>query len=609
MEQNEFRIDKNKVLTKEYLLDQTNPGNAIPYVRNSHGTLMVDSNSNNIDTQRLVINLVNTRYKLLSFNNVLKTNFEEFLDPEITVPDEQQTGAQDQTGTILDLQNQVATKDQIIENLNQTIDNLSNTIAATNSGSVAEAIDVASIISQAINEATTQDNKKPRIFSDGTLIRDKNQDAFFYIIEDGKKRFFNFNEELLNITAKSLGKIKVVNGQEVPDLIDVSQEVIDDIPSGAPFLNFDLVKNVQTPAPPPLDLGGKRLVAKWIYLNGNLGKTPDNPIVLTVTNPIPGNLELEIPAQIQFATAEGIVNSIEVWDWPENTQWFNGKMSLPIRTGYSTKLNDYKQYTLMGRSEGSENVKIILKDTTAPLSPGTAGFGMNFVDRYKPIQLSLQNSEYDLVLTPKVLNDVDDVFHAVDERLYVRVKYRAVMPNVIDKSTTDARTILSNIGIPGPLVDINDNQGIRTNNSSLYYKISNQFPAQGMLIDMNTSISLKTYQPGNISFASLLIASNTKFVNVIRALKMRGFINFQVIDVRRSTFATDHTNVYKVSTPGYDNINLSFITQTYTVPWNDMFLIRLEIHNDSFSFKNNKWYRQLSDQDIINEFNDMIPLL
>ena len=89
---------------------------------------------------------------------------------------------------------------------------------------------------------------------------------------------------------------------------------------------------------------------------------------------------------------------------------------------------------------------------------------------------------------------------------------------------------------------------------------------------------------------------------------MRGFVNFQVLAVRRSTFAIDHTNVYQVSTPGY-TINLSFSNQTYNIPWDDMFSIRLEIHNDSFSIKNNKWYRQLSDQDIINEFNNMIPLL
>ena len=42
------------------------------------------------------------------------------------------------------------------------------------------------------------------------------------------------------------------------------------------FTTFDLVKNVQTPAPPPLDLGDKRLTAKWINI--------PNPLIITTTN-------------------------------------------------------------------------------------------------------------------------------------------------------------------------------------------------------------------------------------------------------------------------------------------------------------------------------------
>jgi hypothetical protein len=604
MESKEFLVDKNRILTDEYNKRQVNPARTVLYTRNSQGTLYVDSNASDINRQRLVINLVGTKYDLKSYENVLKTEFEEFVEtiPDITI---EETTIQDMTGQLNDYQNQIKTRDEKIDNLNATIEELNNKLNSVNTSAVAQSVDVAGAIQAALASATKSDNKKPRIFSDGTLIRDKDRFAYFYIIEDGKKRFFNFNEELLNITAKSIGKIKVVNGQTVPDLIDVSQQVIDDIPSGAPFLNFDLVKNVNTPPPPPLDLGGNRLVVDWIYPDDK-GKTPDNPILIEVTDPIPANNKLVLDLQIQAATAEGIVNFLEVWDWPEGVQWFDGKMSLPIKDGYSTNDGDYKSFTNVGFISEVRPVKVILKNTYSLISPAGPGNGLAFADRYVPITLTVQNPEFDLALTPKVGNDVGDIYHAYDKKLYVKIKYIVTMPDVINKSEVDAISLITTTGIPRANITVLN--GPRTSNVTLFNKISSSIPLKNTLMSLNTQITIVKYLPGNINIIPGLLASNTKVVNIVRLLKAYGFINFEVDEFRRTSFGIDHTDVYKLKTLT-TNIPLSFNSSNISVPYNDMLYIGLNVHNARYSTYYNKYYSQLTDQQIIQEFNQLITTL
>lgn len=592
METNEFRIDKTKVLTKEYKLDQTNPGKAIQYTRNSNGTLMVDSNSSTIGTERLVINLVNTRYKLLSFNNVLKTQFEEFLEPEITVPDEQQTGAQDQTGTIIDLQNQVATKDQIIDNLNQTIDNLSNTLASTTSAAATEAVDVAALINNALTSATTADNKKPRIFADGTLLRDKNNTAFFYIVEDGKKRWFQWNVELLNIVAKSLGKIK---GDGSVDLIDVSQDVLDDIPEGAPFTNFDLVKNTQTPAPPPLDLGGKRLTAKWINI--------PNPYVIYTTNTTPTDTELLLSnLQLQVASAEGIVNGIEVWEEsPYRPGWYEGKPQLPIADPYGPNANVWMRSKIVGFQQGVDTFKVMIRKTWDPTWDKFTSNDFNLKGNdllnayYKP-QLSIDNPEWRLYLTAKILNDVNDEYYqAPEDRLEVIIRYVSKMPNVVNSTETDARNAITATGISSNNISLGPS--IRTTNTAEIDKIQSSNPTAGSDITKDTQIILNKYIGSDITIPSWAIAVPYPFDNVVRQLKSLGFTNITVGDISRTTYSTADNSVYAILT----DTNQSLSSQsTYT--FNRPIILKVSIWNSPA-------LSGLSDTLIITLFNNKIPLL
>lgn len=581
METNEFRINKTKVLTKEYKPDQTEPGKTIQYVRNSNGTLMVDSNNSNIDSQRLVINLVNTRYKLLSFNNVLKTNFEEFLEPEIIVPDEQQLQAQELTGTVLDLTNQVNNKDQIIDNLNQTIDSLSNSLMNVSTGS---------LFNDALSDAN---NKKPRIFSDGTLLRDKDAKAFFYIIEDGKKRFFNFNEELLNITAKSLGKENAAGG---PDLIDVSQDILDDIPSGAIFTNFDLVKNVQTPPPPPLDLKGKRLTAKWIITTD----TP-NPYIIETTNAIPTDADLTIPLQLQVASAEGIVNQVEVW---EDGPWYQNKPQLPIMDPNPKIWNRSKVTALR---LGVDSFKIMLRKTNDPTTDGFSSddfgqSGTSLLDRYEKIQLSFDNPEYTIKLAAKILNDVNDEYYQVPEdQLTVIIRYVEKMPNVTNLTESDAINSLTSLGISRNNISVANS--VLTNNINLYDKVQSSNPTYDTDINKDSIINLTTYKGGALTVPRA-ISFYSKFTDIVRVLKRTGFNNISVVQIYRVGYTTQNLSVSSILKPG--NVTL---TPGTIYSFDDPIYLKVNIWADGsvigVMFPNNRQ----TDAAIIQYLNDAITTI
>ena len=540
MESNDFLIDKNKILFGEYNKSQVNPGKTILYTRNSNGTLYVDSNSSDINKQRLVINLVGTKYNLNSYENVLKTEFEEFVEtiPDITI---EETTIQDMSGQLNDYQNQIKTRDQKIDNLNATIEELNSKLNSVNTSAVSQSVDVAGTIQAALDAATNSNNKKPRIFSDGTLIRDKDRFAYFYIIEDGKKRWFQFNEELLNIVAKSSGKVTATGA---PDLIDVSQDVLDDIPSGAPFTNFDLVKNIQTPAPPPLDLAGNRLTAKWINI--------PNPLIITTTNTTPTDEELTIPVQLQVASAEGIVNSVEVW---EDSSWYQNKPQLPI---YDPNPKIWNRSKVTGFQQGVDSFKVMLRKTNDPVTDGftTGEFGFSalpLLNAYTKIKLSLDNPEYTIKLAAKILNDVNDEYYQVPEdRLTVIIRYVPKMPNVTNLTVSDARAAITATGVLN--TNINESNLILTNNASLYNKVQSTNPIVGADIDKNSIINLITYKGGLLTVPQN-ISVYSQFNDVVRVLKRTGFNNISVNQIYRSGYTTQNLSVSNILKSG--NVTLT----------------------------------------------------
>ena len=184
------------------------------------------------------------------------------------------------------------------------------------------------------------------------------------------------------------------------------------------------------------------------------------------------------------------------------------------------------------------------------------------------------------------------------------------MPDVIGKTSSAARNVLQQAGIPNSNIVVNQNQGVRTTNSSLYFKVSDSNPPKDSFIIPNSVITLDTYQPGDIILSNSVLNANIKFVNVIKALKSKGFINFIVTDIQRTVFQSDHTNITKISTGAIPSINLSSTGQTYTIPYNAFFNIKLDICNSAFSVKYNRRYFLIPNkQAIINEFNQLIPLI
>jgi hypothetical protein len=591
MESKEFLIDKNRILKGEYNKQQVNPAKTLLYTRNSNGTLYVDSNSSDINRQRLVINLVGTKYNLNSYENVLKTEFEEFVEtiPDITADE---TVIQDMSGQLNDYQNQITTRDQKIDNLNATIEELNNKLNSVNAQAVGQSVDVAGTIQAALDAATNSNNKKPRIFSDGTLLRDRNNTAFYYVIEDGKKRWFQFNEELLNIVAKASGKVTATGG---PALIDVSQDVLDDIPSGAPFTNFDLVKNIQTPAPPPLDLGGNRLTAKWINI--------PNPLIITTTNATPTDAELTIPVQLQVASAEGIVNRIEVW---EEGAWYQNKPQLPIMDPYGGNANIWQRSKETGFQQGVDSFKVMLRKTNDPVTDGftTGEFGFSalpLLNAYTKIKLSLDNPEYTIKLAAKILNDVNDEYYQVPEdQLTVIIRYVSKMPNVTNLTVPDARAAITATGVLNN--NINVSNLILTNDASLYNKVQSTNPIVGANINKNSIINLISYQTGTLTVPQN-ISFYSKFNDVVRVLKRTGFNNISVSQIYRTGYTTEDLSIARILKSG--NVTL---TASSTYKFDDPIYLKVNIWNNGqlIGFMNNS---TRTDSILISYLNNLITTI
>jgi hypothetical protein len=86
------------------------------------------------------------------------------------------------------------------------------------------------------------------------------------------------------------------------------------------------------------------------------------------------------------------------------------------------------------------------------------------------------------------------------------------------------------------------------------------------------------------------------------------FLNFQINRIYRTTYSIDHTSVYKLTADG-TNIPMSFNNNTITVPYTANFNIDLYIDTNRYSTYYNKRYYQLSDQQIKDEFNQLITTL
>lgn len=612
----QFVVDKDKIAAGDYRTDQTNPASSIPYIRNSAGTVVIDSNTQNIDNNRLVINLISTQYKLNSFENIIDTEFTEFVQeiPDVTIED--LTTVTDLSGEVNNLQNQIKVKNNQISDLTATVEELTNTLnsitPATATG--AEATNVADAIQAAIAAAAQPpaEETKPRIFSDGTLLRDDiyltGAANFYYIMENGKKRLIR-DENVLNLVARASGKQKLSGTNTmIPDLIDTPQYILDEIPNGAEFTANDLVKNKPTDPPPPIELAGRNLLARWIYPENGTGKTADNPIIIETTNTTPTQTELTLFTQLQFASAEGIVNRIEIWDMNDGTQWFDGKVPLPIKDR-SSDVTQYRLFKISDRQQYTDNISIVLKNSDLKLKSGTASNGQPFIDRYEPIKLSIQNYEFNLALTPKIFNDNGDMYHDFQEILYVSVKFKSAMPNLISLTEASARTQLNTIGIPDNQITVIN--GSRTNDSNLFNKIQKTEPEKNTLVSSNSSVRLFKYIPGLIRLDGSITGTYPTAVpsdlfTLVRSLKSKGFINFEITAVSMISYNSEHRKVYKYRRQNGNVINTH---SSQDIPYDEILKFEIYIHSNEVSPTYGRNYSYLTIDQIISEYNNFISLL
>jgi hypothetical protein len=392
---------------------------------------------------------------------------------------------------------------------------------------------------------------KPRIFANNTLVYNINDPIYVYIIENGVKRFLQFDEDLLFIIAKALGKIKIVEGIEEPDVIPVPSLILEQIPDGKVFTGVDLVSTKPSGEVVSTDpsVTGKGLIAKWIYpvVNGmEVGRTAEKPLIVQSGNSLPSNVEMTIDLQVKYATVNGVVNTLEVWDQNTGTTLFTGKPALPIKekldpdTTYQEGLaTNFKEYT--------DSIKLILKDTSTALKPGTATVGLDFVDRYRPIQFSGDVNSFRFTLTPRVTNDAGEEEHDLNEVLHVLVKFGTAMPSLANVGKTLDRAIgdLGAIGVPYANIRWSYGNRDATKDQIVY----SQLPAPGTTINPATTIvTLVAYQGSSIRVP--LFQRNDNFNNVVKAFKDAGFTNLNTKTSIRSQYPTDHYTVPDIASNG-----------------------------------------------------------
>ena len=538
-------IPATAIATGEYSLNTVFPTTTIQYPRNGFGTAIIDANQPNIENSRLVVNLVGQRFIKSRFETIIATEFEEFLDPE-SQEFEEIAGA-----AVADLSAELASKNNQLDSANKKIKALLNTNQQLQNelGNIntISATDTSDQVNQALAALSNQpDNTKGRIFSDGTLLIDRDRREYYYIIEDGKKRWFWFNRDLALAAAKAFGKI-IPNTDEV-DWIEVPQYILDRIPSGANFEAEDLVKNKKTPAPEPLVLpNGQRVVAQWI--------TDQNPIIIKTTK-IGKQTNLTIPLSIKYTTDTGIINLMEVWD--DTYRWTESKPQLPIkRTAFGDV--DWKKDKIMGYwgPDTTDKFDLLIKDTSYPLTGtnnNSNSSGTAYIKRFTDISVTRENPVKELVLRAKLFSDTMGVGNS--DKLIVRIELQPEpMPNVIgDKfdaflqfrsETQPTETEIRHKGITNEIKYIKGPIASADNLSFVIYEQS--VPPGTALSPTSTDIiELTYYAPNKGRIPVDYNRDSYDYSRLKNQLRIQGFTNF-IINYRLSTYQTDNYKVYSIN--------------------------------------------------------------
>lgn len=525
-------IDKSLVETGQYDPSLIIPTNTKIYPRNTVGSMLIDSNIQNINDHRLVVNLTGVQYKKNSFEEIIDISFSEFLDPEIEY--EESSEASNTLDQVPGLQQQLAQKDEQIKQLTESLSDLQDSLQGVNQ----QIQDLNAL--QNTSQGQSIDDTKGRIFTDGTLLRDRAQQEYFYIIEDGKKRWFWFNNDLALAAAKAFGK---VTPSGAIDWIDVSQYILDRIPSGANFEAEDLVKNKKTPAPEPLALpNGQRIISSWV--------TNQNPIVIRTTK-IGKQTNLKIPVSIRFTTDTGKVNKIEIWD--HSIPWYETKPQIPIKRSAFDD-SDWGKDTITGYwgPDTIDKFDVWIKDTTSKLSGADNNSnvnGINYINRHTDIVVDRNNPVKEIVLVAKVFNDTAG--EGYSDKLIVRIELVPdPMPNVIGEKNIDVTAKIRNVGITN---DIKLIQGIIAPDDSLINDVYKQSIPAGTTLALSSSdiIELTYYGPRKVTIPEWRY-QNWKTIG--RYLKDLGFTKINI----KYSLSSDEQDHYKIWSFGYNENPLSW---------------------------------------------------
>lgn len=147
--------------------------------RDVNGSIIIDQNTNEYQGKVLTINLSANRYYREEFDRIVDVEFTQLISPVNTL------NVQD------------------ILNENQSLKDLVALLQLQNNE---------------LQQSNTQ-------LADGTLIRSAQQNGYYAIIDKGKRRWFAFNEQLVQ-------SVEATNGRT---LIDIDGEIIINIPQGSDY--------------------------------------------------------------------------------------------------------------------------------------------------------------------------------------------------------------------------------------------------------------------------------------------------------------------------------------------------------------------------------------
>jgi len=574
---NKVAVDKSLIESGQYDPGLIIPTNAKIYPRSSAGSILIDSNIQNISDYRLVINLTGIQYKKNSFEEIIDINFSEFLDPEIEYEESSET--KNTLDQVPGLQQQIAQKDEQIKQLTESLSDLQDSLQGVNQQ--IQDLNASQINASQINTTQNQppDDTKGRIFTDGTLLRDRDRPSFYYIIEDGKKRWFWFNADLAFAAAKAFGKVNATTG--AIDWIDVSQYILDRIPSGANFEAEDLVKNKKTPAPPPIVLpNGERIIGQWV--------TDQNPIVIRTTT-LGYQKDLKISLSAKFTTDTGKVNVLEVWD--DSIPWFEGKYPLPVKAsgradtewGFDKSVGDWGP-------DYPDKFDVWIKDTSTTLSgnQNSPRKGLDYVNRYSNIYVDKNNPVKELTLKVKLFNDTNG--EGFSDKLTIRIELQPEpMPNVIGERNIDVTQQIRDKGIGNEIKLI---QGLMAPSDNLINDIYKQSVPAGTTLTLNSSdiIELTYYGAREVTIPEWRY-QDWKLVG--RYLKDIGFTKFN-ITYTLTSFEQEH---FVIQSLGYNANPQSWagLSAGQLVNLNTTLAVKVYLYNYAKSIIDpNKTYQQLN---------------